>query len=149
MTRYFMTIPEASRLVIQAGTLSHGGEIFILDMGTPVRIYDLARNIITLSGYTESEIQIVETGIRSGEKLFEELLLTSEVTNKNVFEKIFIGNAPKLPIEPLLAFTNSLENNDDLRDRLITFANGLEDKEYKHTKIERLEVIAEKKRNFA
>ena len=146
MTRYFMTIPEASRLVIQAGTLARGGEIFILDMGAPVRIYDLARNIITLSGYTESEIQIVETGIRPGEKLFEELLLTSEVTNKNVFEKIFIGNAPKLPIELLLAFIDTLENNDDLRDRLLTFANSLEDDKSKHGKVKTLKVVEEKQK---
>ena len=127
MTRYFMTIPEASRLVIQAGTLARGGEIFVLDMGAPVRIYDLARNIITLSGYTESEIQIVETGIRSGEKIFEELLLSSEESDETVFEKIFIGNAPKLPIELLMGFVDSLENDGDLRDRLVDFANSLED----------------------
>jgi len=145
-----MTIPEASRLVIQAGTLSRGGEIFILNMGTPVRIYDLARFFFKETANTESEIQIVETGIRSGEKLFEELLLTSEVTNKNVFEKIFIGNAPKLPIELLLAFIDSLENNDDLRDRLIGFANGLEDKDRsKRTKVKSLRVIAEKERSLA
>jgi len=149
MTRYFMTIPEASKLVVQAGTLAHGGEIFILDMGAPVRIYDLARNIITLSGYTESEIQIIETGIRSGEKLFEELLLTDEETNENIFEKIFIGNGPKLPIESLLAFIDSLENNSGLRDRLITFANSLEDTESKHANIEHLRIIEDKKRNFA
>jgi len=147
MIRYFMTIPEASKLVIQAGTLANGGEIFILDMGSPVRIYDLARNIITLSGYSESEIQIVETGIRSGEKLYEELLLTSEVTDKNVFEKIFIGNGSRLPIEQLLVFVDSLENNGDLRDRLVTFANTLEDiDKSKHTKVERLRVVEEKKK---
>src|SRR5699024_8370011 len=74
MTRYFMTIPEASRLVIQAGALAEGGEIFVLDMGDPVKIYDLAKQMVWLSGHTEDEINIVETGIRPGEKLYEELL---------------------------------------------------------------------------
>ena len=75
MTRYFMTIPEASRLVIQLGALAKGGEIFILDMSEPVKIIDLAKNMIRLSGYSEDEIEIIETGIRPGEKLYEELLL--------------------------------------------------------------------------
>lgn len=72
MTRYFMTIPEASRLVIQSGALAKGGEIFILDMSEPVKIVDLAKNMIRLSGYSEDEIEIIETGIRPGEKLYEE-----------------------------------------------------------------------------
>ncbi|MDS9488933.1 polysaccharide biosynthesis protein, partial [Streptococcus pneumoniae] len=71
MTRYFMTIPEASRLVIQAGALMQGGEVFVLDMGEPVKILDLAKKMITLSGHTEEEIQIQEAGIRPGEKLYE------------------------------------------------------------------------------
>src|SRR5699024_10009750 len=66
MTRYFMTIPEASRLVIQAGTLANGGEVFVLDMGEPVKIVDLAKNMIKLSGYSENEIRIEYTGIRPG-----------------------------------------------------------------------------------
>jgi FlaA1/EpsC-like NDP-sugar epimerase len=91
MIRYFMTIPEASRLVIQAGALANGGEIFVLDMGEPVKILELAKNLIQLSGYTVEEIGIKYSGIRSGEKMYEELLGKDEVHNKAVFPNIFIG----------------------------------------------------------
>src|SRR5690625_1346163 len=91
MTRYFMTIPEASRLVIQAGTLANGGEIFVLDMGEPVKIVDLAKNLIKLSGYSEEEIQIEYTGIRPGEKMYEELLNEDEILPGEVYEKIYVG----------------------------------------------------------
>jgi FlaA1/EpsC-like NDP-sugar epimerase len=93
MTRYFMTIPEASRLVMQAGALARGGEIFVLDMGEPVRIVDLAKNLIRLSGYTVEEIGINFSGIRPGEKMYEELLGEKEVHKEAVFPKIFIGKA--------------------------------------------------------
>ncbi|MGM0777895.1 MAG: polysaccharide biosynthesis protein [Bacillota bacterium] len=93
MTRYFMTIPEASRLVMQAGALARGGEVFVLDMGEPVKIVDLAKNLITLSGYSEEEIGIRFSGIRPGEKMYEELLGENEVHKEAVFPKIFIGKA--------------------------------------------------------
>lgn len=105
MTRYFMTIPEASRLVLQAGALARGGEIFVLDMGEPVKIVDLARNLIRLSGYSIEEIGIEFSGIRPGEKMFEELLNDNEVHKEAVFPKIFIGKTtlqPQTEIEYLL-----------------------------------------------
>ena len=91
MTRYFMTIPEASQLVLQAAALGGGGELFILDMGQPVKIADLARDMIRLSGLTEDEIEIEFTGPRPGEKLFEELTLAAEGVDKTRHEKIFVG----------------------------------------------------------
>src|SRR5690625_5486552 len=99
MTRYFRTIPEASRLVIQAGTLARGGEIFVLDMGEPVKIVDLAKNLIRLSGYSVGEIGIHFTGIRPGEKMYEELMNEDEVNPNQVFEKIYIVRTTKMEID--------------------------------------------------
>ncbi len=92
ITRYFMTIPEAAQLVLQAGGFAQGGEIFVLDMGKPVKIYDLACNLIKLSGYEpDVDIKIEITGLRLGEKLYEELLMDEEGLQETRNEKIFIG----------------------------------------------------------
>src|SRR5690625_2714716 len=85
MIRYFMTIPEASKLVIQAGSLANGGEIFVLDMGEPIKIVDLAKNLILLSGYSIDDIGLEFTGIRSGEKLYEELLNEEEILVQHLY----------------------------------------------------------------
>ena len=87
-----MTIPEAAQLVLQAGGFAQGGEIFVLDMGKPVKIYDLAENLIKLSGYEPHvEIPIEITGLRPGEKLYEELLMDEEGLTETRHQKIFIG----------------------------------------------------------
>ena len=92
ITRFFMTIPEAAQLVLQAGVYAKGGEIFVLDMGEPVKIYDLAKNLIKLSGFEPNkDIEIEVTGLRPGEKLYEELLMDEEGLKNTAHEKIFIG----------------------------------------------------------
>lgn len=125
MTRYFMTIPEASRLVIQAGTLANGGEVFVLDMGEPVKISDLAKNLIRLSGYSENEIEIRETGIRPGEKLFEELMNDSEKQSEVVFPKIYIGKATPITKHELLFLLEKIPtlSSIELKELLIGTAN--------------------------
>jgi len=124
MTRYFMTIPEASRLVIQAGTLANGGEVFVLDMGEPVRIVDLASNLIKLSGYADGEIEIRETGIRPGEKLFEELMNESERQNEVVFPKIYIGKATPITKYELFYILEKLSRLDgrEIKELLVGVA---------------------------
>ena len=97
MKRYFMTIPEASQLVLQAGAMAKGGEVFVLDMGEPVRIYDLAKDLITLSGLIpDKDIEIKITGLRPGEKLFEELLSAEDGTEKTTHKKIFTARIKEI-----------------------------------------------------
>ena len=122
MTRYFMTIPEASQLVLQAGALGTGGEIFILDMGEPVKIVNLAEDMIRLSGLTPYEdIDIVFTGVRKGEKLFEELEITGENLDKTNHPKIFIGKIAAYSneeVERILAcFRAAVVDSDEVRVR--------------------------------
>jgi FlaA1/EpsC-like NDP-sugar epimerase len=93
ITRYFMSIPEAAQLVLQAATMGNGGEVFVLDMGTPVKIIDLARDMIKLSGLQEQEIHIEFTGLRPGEKIYEELLANDENTLPTSHEKLRIARA--------------------------------------------------------
>ncbi|MGM8366180.1 polysaccharide biosynthesis protein [Virgibacillus sp. W0181] len=121
MTRYFMTIPEASRLVIQAGTLANGGEIFVLDMGEPVKIVDLARNLIQLSGYTQDEIGIEYSGIRPGEKMYEELLGEDEVLPGEVYEKIYVGRTVEVDFGLVNLLVQRFDNyaSADLKDELM------------------------------
>jgi FlaA1/EpsC-like NDP-sugar epimerase len=115
MTRFFMTIPEAAQLVVQAGSLGDGGEIFLLDMGTPVRIVDLVRNLIRLSGLNEGDIPIVYTGMRPGEKLHEVLSRSDEVVRQTKHSKIR-ALEPSLP--PLAPFLDEIALLADLAYRL-------------------------------
>ncbi|MED3912187.1 nucleoside-diphosphate sugar epimerase/dehydratase [Peribacillus simplex] len=125
MIRYFMTIPEASRLVIQAGALAQGGEIFVLDMGNPVKIVDLAKNLIKLSGHSEDDISIEFTGTRPGEKLFEELLNQDEIHEKQIYPNIYIGKTGKLYSKEIEDIINSYSDMDkeSLRKILVDLAN--------------------------
>lgn len=126
MTRYFMTIPEASRLVIQAGTLAKGGELFVLDMGEPVKIVDLAKNLINLSGYSIEEVGIEFTGLRPGEKMYEELLNEGEVHSEQIFPKIHVGKAVLMEQGILQQFMDDFEemNKETIRERLLEIANN-------------------------
>lgn len=109
MIRYFMTIPEAVQLVIQAGSLASGGEVFVLDMGEPVKIVDLARDLIRLSGFEPGiDIKINYSGIRPGEKLYEELLTNEEGLASTKHDRIYIGKPLEIEMSTLLADINTL-----------------------------------------
>ncbi|WP_100615824.1 nucleoside-diphosphate sugar epimerase/dehydratase [Confluentibacter citreus] len=119
ITRYFMTIPEASQLVLEAGTMGKGGEIFIFDMGESVKIYDLAKNMIKLSGFKyPEEMEIKITGLRPGEKLYEELLANGENTLSTYHKKILISKTRELDYASVksqieaLCITNRFQNNN-------------------------------------
>jgi FlaA1/EpsC-like NDP-sugar epimerase len=116
--RYFMTIPEASQLVLQSGAMAKNGELFVLDMGKPIKILDLALNMIRLSGFTPYEdIDVIETGLRPGEKLYEELLIRTEELDKTDNSMIFIERDAPLPLseieEKLAILRRAIETEDD------------------------------------
>lgn len=109
IVRYFMTIPEACDLVLQAGTMGKGGEIFVFDMGEPVKILDLAKRMIKLSGFEpHTDIQIIYTGLRPGEKLYEELLSDDAKTLPTHNEKILISKDPNMDFEDIEQYTNKI-----------------------------------------
>ncbi|UOY92691.1 polysaccharide biosynthesis protein [Ectobacillus sp. JY-23] len=130
MERYFMTIPEASRLVIQAGALAKGGEIFVLDMGEPVKIVDLAKNLIKLSGHSLEDIEIQYSGMRPGEKLYEELLQTDEVHEQQIHPKIYIGKTSNLYIDEIHRIVHSYHtlSQEQIREQVLLLANKREQK---------------------
>ena len=116
--RYFMTIPEASQLVLHSGAIAKNGELFVLDMGQPIRIYDLALNMIKLSGLEpDRDIEIIETGLRPGEKLYEELLVKSETLRKTDNDLIFIEKDEPISMEDLQTrleiLREAIRSNDD------------------------------------
>lgn len=125
ITRYFMLIPEAAQLVLQAGAYAKGGEIFVLDMGKPVKIYDLAENLIRLSGYIPNkDIKIEITGLRPGEKLYEELLMNNDNLTKTAHNKIFIDKPETISLNKIikqiddLLFVAKIGNKNMLKDKL-------------------------------
>ena len=125
MTRYFMTIPEASRLVIHAGAYAKDGEVFILDMGKPVKIYDLAKKMVLLSGHTGKWNSNCWSWNPPRWKLYEELLVSTELVDNQVMDKIFVG---KVNVMPLEAIDQKIEefrtlSGDELKQAIIAFAN--------------------------
>lgn len=116
MVRYFMTIPEASQLVMQAATMARNGEIFVLDMGKPVKMVDLARDLIRLSGKTERDIPIVFSGPRPGEKLFEELGFNEEHMDRTQHPKIYVGKLQPVDIDAIRAAIEKLKPFRDSQD---------------------------------
>jgi FlaA1/EpsC-like NDP-sugar epimerase len=124
ITRYFMTIPEAAQLVIQAGAMASGGEIFVLDMGESVKIDELARDLIRLSGYIpDMDIMIEYTGLRSGEKLYEELLLAEEGIKETKHEHIFVAKPQEIDFSEVLfrleAIEHCMYDTDQLKSCLL------------------------------
>ena len=119
ITRYFMTIPEACELVLEAGTMGSGGEIYVFDMGQPVKIVDLARRMIKLSGLRPDEdIKIEYTGLRPGEKLYEELLSDDTKTLPTYNQQIMISKDPSITFEKICTFLNAIEEKTSLKDKV-------------------------------
>lgn len=120
MVRYFMTIPEAAQLVLQAGTFSKGGEVFLLDMGEPVKILDMARDLVSLHGLVpDKDIKFVFTGLRPGEKLYEELLTVEEGTQKTTHDRIFQAPIVEEVTEETINLINGLQSEKDTKAILL------------------------------
>jgi FlaA1/EpsC-like NDP-sugar epimerase len=126
--RYFMSISEAVQLIIQAGTIGNCGEIFVLDMGEPIKIKDLAKDLIKLSGFAEDDFEIKYTGLRPGEKLFEEILVDEERSKATRFEKIFIASPIEIDNDKFLRKLNDLLQaaNECNEERIIECLKGME-----------------------
>jgi FlaA1/EpsC-like NDP-sugar epimerase len=142
ITRYFMSIPEAAQLVLQAGLMGEGGEIFVLDMGEPVRIVDLARDMIRLSGLSEDDIKIVFTGLRPGEKLFEEVLADSEQTLATPHPKVRIARARSVDggwLDALIAWLQQTAAPEDreVRSALARWVPEYGSRQTKHESVSR------------
>ena len=118
--RYFMTIPEACRLVLEAGSMGGGGEIYIFDMGSPVKIVDLAKRMISLSGRTDVKIEF--TGLRHGEKLYEELLNNKELTRPTHHKKIMIANVREYDFDEVKERIQKLIDTSRTFDQMATVA---------------------------
>lgn len=119
ITRYFMSIPEAAQLVMQAGLMGQGGEIFLLDMGQPIKIHDLATDMIKLSGFDDNEIKIIFTGLRPGEKLYEELLANDETSLPTKHNKLRIAKAKPFSKKSLPSIINWIKSIDSKDEKLI------------------------------
>ena len=141
IVRYFMTIPEAVSLVMLAGVYARGGEIFVLEMGDPVKIDTLARNMIKLSGYRpDVDIKIVYTGLRPGEKLYEEKLMAEEGLKKTDNNLIYIGNPIKFdfdtfPTKLEILLTAAYANREDIRERMMDLVSTYHPGQTEETKI--------------
>ena len=150
MVRYFMTIPEAVQLVIQAGAFAKGGEVFILDMGKPVKIVDLARDLIRFSGFVPDEdIEIVFSGIRPGEKLYEEILTDEEGVSATKHDRIFVGKPVAFSLEEVQSMVKNLvsianqgnvDNTEEIKGFLKqivpTYQYNPQDTKFKHETIQ-------------
>lgn len=149
--RYFMTIPEAVSLVMMAGTIAHGGEIFVLDMGSPVKIDTLARNLIKLSGYRpDVDIKIEYSGLRPGEKLYEEKLMSEEGLTKTANDLIFIGKPIPFDADSFLVhldaiFAAAYKNKDHIKDVVAELIGTYKPAEVYNSDTVRMSAVANEK----